>query len=69
MANPTEHSIQQIQTRILAELKRHKVDITQTPYLQFRLVFINRQGTELHQHITFTSPIYDSTERQVHAAR
>lgn len=58
MTNPTEHSRQEILKRITAELKRNSIDATRTPYLQFRLVFLSRNGAELQKHITFISPIY-----------
>ncbi|NQU70498.1 MAG: hypothetical protein HQ514_08105 [Rhodospirillales bacterium] len=58
MENPTEHSSQEIQQRITAELARESVDVIATPYLQFRLVFLSREGSEIQKHITFESPIH-----------
>ena len=58
MANPTEHSSQEILKRIEAELARNSIDVSATPYLQFRLVFLSRDGSQIQKHITFTSPIH-----------
>lgn len=54
MQNPTEHSSQEIMKHIKAELVR---DGMVTPYLQFRLVFVSREGMDLQKHITFISPV------------
>ena len=59
MQNPTQHSLEEIRTRIEADAN------TTTPYMQFRLVFVSRTGSELHTEITFISPIYPC-ERRVH---
>jgi hypothetical protein len=58
MASPTEHSSQEILTRIEAELVRKSIDVSATPYLQFRLVFLSREGAQLQRQITFISPIH-----------
>ncbi len=58
MASPTEHSSQEILNRIEAELQRKSIDVSATPYLQFRLVFLSREGAQLQRHITFISPIH-----------
>ena len=58
MASPTEHSSQEILTRIEAELQRKSIDVSATPYLQFRLVFLSREGSQLQRQITFISPIH-----------
>jgi len=58
MARPTEHSSQEILKRIEAELERNSIDVSATPYLQFRLVFLSREGSQLKRHITFISPIH-----------
>jgi hypothetical protein len=60
--NPTEHSIQEIISRIKADLTRNSVDVIATPYLQFRLAFISRNGTELQKQITFISSVYRIAE-------
>lgn len=57
MENPTEHSMNEIETRIRAALAR---DSNPAPYLQFRLAFVSRQGEELQKEITFTSPVYST---------
>jgi len=58
MVNPTEHSAQEILKCIKSELEHNSVDMSETPYLQFRLVFLSRQGTEIQKEITFISRIY-----------
>lgn len=58
MVSPTEHSSQEILNRIEAELQRKSIDVSATPYLQFRLVFLSREGAQLQRHITFISPIH-----------
>jgi hypothetical protein len=55
--NPTPHSVETILHCIRSDLRRDAVDMSMTPYLQFRLVFISRQGKELQQHIAFVSPV------------
>ena len=62
MAHPTEHSIQEILTRIRAELKPRFTDTTIFRYVQFRLVFLSREGKEIRRDITFVSPIHASFE-------
>lgn len=58
MANPTQHSSQEILKRIRVELERNAIDATATPYLRFRLVFVSRDGTQLQKDIAFISPVH-----------
>ncbi len=58
MENPTEHRIQAILNCIKADIARDSTDARATPYVQFRLVFISRNGSELQKGITFVSKIY-----------
>jgi hypothetical protein len=58
MQNPTDHSSREILKRITAELARNSMDVGTTPYLQFRLVFLSREGSQIQKHITYVSPIY-----------
>jgi len=58
MASPTVHSSQEILKRIKVELERNSIDVMATPYLQFRLVFLNREGSQIQKHITYISPIH-----------
>lgn len=64
-SNPTEHSSQELLKRIRVELARDSFDpfnpVT-TPYLQFRLVFVHREGALLQKHVTFISPVHRSFE-------
>lgn len=59
-SNPTEHSSQEILKRIRVELVRDSFDPVATPYLQYRLVFVHREGTRLQKHVTFISPVHRS---------
>lgn len=58
--NPTEHSSREILTLIKAELECSSFDSAATPYLQFRLVFVHRDGAQLQKNITYISPVYRS---------
>lgn len=49
------HSRQEIFSRIKGEIERANIDVLQTPYLQFRLVFVLRNGTQIEKHITYVS--------------
>ncbi|MBL4740338.1 MAG: hypothetical protein JKY12_05050 [Sneathiella sp.] len=62
MANPTEHSSAEIFTRIGAELNQNPTDVKLPPYLQFRLVFLDRQNAEIHKRTTYTSPVQRYSE-------
>ncbi|MEH6404745.1 MAG: hypothetical protein V7750_15320 [Sneathiella sp.] len=62
MANPTDHSRTEIFTRIGYELKQNTASEKLSPFLQFRLVFLDRQGTEIHKRTTYTSPVYRFVE-------
>jgi hypothetical protein len=53
MANPTAHS----EREIIARIKAETADAS-APWLQFRLVFVSRQGGGTRRDITFTSPVY-----------
>ncbi len=55
--DPTEYCMQEIMKRIEADLKKESVDLEATPYLQFRLIVISREGNELQKEILFTSEI------------
>ena len=58
MQNPTEHGGREILERIKAELERNSVDVVATPFLQFRLAFLSREGARVQKHNTFISPIH-----------
>jgi hypothetical protein len=53
-----EHSIREIITRIKADLAGDCIDPRRVPYLQFRLVFVSRNGNALHKEVTFVSEMY-----------
>lgn len=56
--NPTEHSLQEIFKRALADLERDPAKAPLPPYLQFRLAFVSRNKTKLQRRIRYTSPVY-----------
>jgi len=62
MSNPTEHSSNEIVSRIRKSLKNSSVDLTKTPYMKFRLVFLYREDKDVERYIAFTSQDYDLTE-------
>ncbi len=64
MANPTEHSAREILKRIQADLEQGG-DVDTASYLQFRLVFLSRQGEQLQRDVTFTSPVHKFSEDAV----
>jgi len=55
--NPTEHSSQEIISRMIIEFRRKGLDLSLTPYLQYRLVFVSREGDELRKDVLFVSKI------------
>lgn len=52
--DPTDHSIREIQRRILYDTRRLHIDAPDM-LLQFRLVFVHRAGTDLVQDVVFLS--------------
>jgi hypothetical protein len=57
ISNPTEQASQEIIKRIKAELELRQVNLSRTPYLQFRLVFVSREGNKLQEDILFISEL------------
>ena len=55
MQNPTQHSEDEILQRILNELKQG--GSVAASHVQFRLLYIYREGDELHQVVTYHSRI------------
>lgn len=62
MANPTDHSCNEIFTRIGNDLNQTAPHGNHPPYLQFRLVFLDRQGTEIYKHTTYISAVHGYRE-------
>ncbi len=58
MEHPTEHSVHAILNRIKADLTRDGTDARATPYVQFRLVFLSRNGNDMQKNTTFESKVY-----------
>jgi hypothetical protein len=62
MANPTQHSDREIFNRMTSDLARSEpgrgsADASAAPYLQYRLVFVSRDGADLRRDVTFTSKV------------
>jgi hypothetical protein len=53
---PTDHSITEITRRIQQDIARMPMDAT-ADLLQFRLVFVHREGTDLVREIVFLSDL------------
>lgn len=53
--NPTPHSTEQIFLRLRDEIDHTLPDASRQPYLQFRLVFVHREGEDLVREITHLS--------------
>ncbi len=62
MAQPTDHSHQEILKRTRRWLLMQGTDPVKTPYLQFRLVFRARLEEEIEQVIAYQSPVHPLTE-------
>lgn len=58
---PTDHSIREIQRRILAEFVRISID-TVGKNMKFRLVFVHRDGPDISQEIVFLSEQFPITD-------
>lgn len=56
MQHQSEHAQQEIFNRIKADLARNSITAS---YLQFRLVFVSREGETLQKEILFISPVYE----------
>lgn len=67
--NPTEHSINEIRQRILREIAQMPASATNpstAKMLQFRLLFVHRDGAQLTKEILFTSDQFPLTGRATH---
>jgi len=51
---PTDHSHEEI----LKRLRREIAYSSATPYLQFRLVFVSRAGTQVKKDVWYISPVH-----------
>jgi hypothetical protein len=60
--NPSEFRSQEIMQRIKMRLERNGIDFQTSSYLQFRLVFVHRQKTELKEEVLFVSEVYKIEE-------
>ncbi len=59
----TERSCQEIFRRLKTELKSGPAaHVQKSPYLQFRLAFIHREGKTLQTQIAYISPIHNMLE-------
>ena len=60
--DPEDHSHQEILNRLRAELVRGEMEAAATRFVQFRLVFISRQGVDLVKQVTYESPVHPLVE-------
>jgi hypothetical protein len=58
VSSPDWHSEKEILQRIKDDLARGAFDAAASPYLQFRLVFVSREGARLQKDILYVSPVY-----------
>jgi hypothetical protein len=58
ITNPTEKNKEKILYLIKIELGRNSINFTDTPYYQFRLIFLFRDDTKLEKQILFKSKVY-----------
>ena len=59
--SPTDHSINEIRQRILADIAKTSIKATGRK-LQFRLIFVHREGTEMSTEIVFLSETFPVTD-------
>lgn len=57
MKSQSEHSVQEILGRIERDLRGAGFDCAGSPYLQFRLVFLYRDGAVIEREVTFVSSV------------
>lgn len=57
LENPTEHSREEIFARIAGDLQRQEPAAAGARFLQFRLVFIYRDGAEVKRSVEYLSPV------------
>ena len=55
MSDPTDHSIREISQRIISDLKKARAPTPPGRHLQFRLVFVCREGVDIAQKVTYLS--------------
>lgn len=60
--SPSPHVSREILNRIADWLECNSANLSATPCLKFRLVFVSRDGTQLQKNITFVSPAINLTE-------
>lgn len=67
--HPTEHSINEIRQRILREISQmpaSAIPPSTAKMLQFRLLFVHRDGAQLTKEVLFTSDQFPLTGRATH---
>jgi len=57
MAGQEEHSRHAIMQRICNDYKAALDDVMNDRFVQFRLVFVSREGDEIRRHVAYTSPL------------
>ena len=64
MQQPTEHSVQEIITRLRADLNAQNTKKADALYLQFRLVFVYREGESIKRQVAYRSEAFPFLERE-----
>lgn len=62
---PTQHSITEIQQRILRDIMRRPIDVADK-MLQFRLVFVHRDDVGISNEVVFVSDTFMITGGEIH---
>jgi len=67
MEHPTQHSEDEIMTRIINDLRNNTQNsaMMAATHVQFRLLLVQRQGAQLHQNVTYHSRIQALHTRDV----
>lgn len=61
--SPSGYSYEEILNRIRKDLARN--DLGSSTYLQFRLVFVSREGSEFRNDVLFTSEVHSALEGEL----
>lgn len=57
MGTGSEHSLTELTTLVRCDVLERAPPFPSDAYLQFRLVFVDRDGDDLHRHITYQSDL------------
>ncbi len=60
MANPTDHSVNEISDRIRGDLRESSDKVGE--HYRFRLAFLHRHEGSIHREVTYLSPVFEVSE-------